>query len=584
VKNRILFISLAVVLAVSLGVVGCAPPEEITGPNGTVVIARASLAKETFLPWTGGAIEKNYLSGTIYESLTLRTRDATVTPGLATAWSMSVDGKNWTVTIRQGVPFHDAAGNTYGNVTAADVKYTFERLASNGNNTAPIYPASISHIAGGLQGDFGSNVTAAIEVVGTDTVIFHLVKADIAFMKTFTGPDMMGVVCKSYIVSKGDEVAASNPVGSGPYVKDKQVVGSYIQLKCIDDWASHWRVGTLPNPTKYYQYIKFVIVPEDSARALGLINGDYQMVEVAPQVVDQITADPNCSVLPDIVYVSATDLIRLGGLNQLDTCPHTPLDPVARYDATRPWANSTVVGAKTAGQLVRQALNLAINKTALVNSIYEGVGGVAVATLSIPEWVSTLTPYPYDPTLAETYLDQAGYPRSAPGAKDRFSVTLIEGERYSETLVALAVESYWEAVGIDVTTLHIIWNNLRPLWLKGGNTTGNLATGATNYAWMHRTPPSTGDPALAINMGFDPAAVIGDYSEAAEDALRVAFLTELDPVQRTVKLKALGAYINAQACQVFLVSVYGPIGVRNEIAEPRDVFDLKENPELIHRV
>jgi len=29
--------------------------------------------------------------------------------------------------------------------------------------------------------------------------------------------------------------------------------------------------------------------------------------------------------------------------------------------------------------------------------------------------------------------------------------------------------------------------------------------------------------------------------------------------------------------------VYGPIGVSTELAEPRDVFDLKENIELMHR-
>jgi peptide/nickel transport system substrate-binding protein len=588
VKNKVLLISLAVVLAISLGIISCAPEEIPSGVQGTVVIARASLAKETFLPWTGGAIEKNYLSGTIYESLTLRDREAKVLPCLATDWEMSPDGKTWTVTIREGVPFHDAAGNTYGTVTAADVKYTFERLASNGNNTAPIYPASVSHIAGGLQGDFGSNVSAAIEVVGNDTVIFHLAKADIAFMMTYTGPDMMGVVCKSYIQSKGDEVAATNPVGTGPYVKDSQMVGAYIQLRAIDDWASHWRMGTggtagVTDPIKYFKYIKFVIVPDVSTRALGLINGDYQMAEVAPEVVAQIVADPNCAILPDIEAVLATDVIRLGGLNQLDQYAHVPADPTPRYDSTRPWADPTVVGTKTAGQLVRQALNLAIDKEAMVDSIYEGIGTVAVASMSIVEWLTTLTPYPYDPTLAEDLLNQAGYPRSAPGAKDRFSITLLADERYSDKLVALSVESYWEAIGVDVTVQDVLWANLRPMWQKGGGTEGNLSTGPTNYAWCHRTPPSTGDPALAINMAFDPKATLGDYTEEAEDALRLAMLTELNPAQRTAKLKTLGAYVNAQATQIFLVGVYGPIGVSKELAEPRDVFDLKENPELIHR-
>jgi ABC-type transport system substrate-binding protein len=505
---------------------------------------------------------------------------------------MTPDGKNWTFTIRQGIPFHDNAGNNYGNLTAADVKYTFERLASNGANTAPLYPVSKSHIAGGLQGDLGTNITAAIEVVGTNTVIFHLVKVDIAFDKTFTGPDMMGVVCKSYIQSHSDEVAASNPVGTGPYVKDSQVVGSYIKLRVTaavgDNWSTHWRFGplTAADPTKYFRYIKFAIVPNDSVRAQGLINNDYQMVEVPPTVVPQIEADNNCAVYPDITFVAATDIIRMGGLDKLDSFAHVPpTDPVKRYSTSRPWADNTSMGGNdTAGTYVRRALNLAINKTAMLDTIYEGVGGVAAASMSIPEWVSTLTPYPYDPAAAVSNLTAAGYGSG-------FNVTLIADERYSDALVAVAVKSYWDAIGVQTTIKSTTWAALGLDWQKGGNTTGNLAVDPTNptnpnynYAWCHRTPPSSGDPALAINMAFDPAASKGDYSEETVDALRLSMLGELIPATRTAKLKALGAYVNAQATQVFIVSVYGPIGVRTTLAEPRNVFDLKENPELIHRV
>jgi ABC-type transport system substrate-binding protein len=595
VKSKILFISLAVVLALSLGLVGCTGGGgggwPANAPQGTVVIGRASLAGEDFLPWAGGAIEKNYLSGTIYESLTMRTRDSTPTPCIATSWNMSPDGKNWQFNIRQGIHFHDNAGTDYGTLTAADVKYTFERLASNGNNTAPLYSVSKSHIAGGLQGDFGSNVTAAIEVVDNATIIFHLVKVDIAFDKTFTGPDMMGVVCKSFVQAHGDSVAAANPVGTGPYVKDSQVVGSYIQLRVIDfagsnNWSTHWRFGplTAADPTKYFRYIKFAIVQNDNTRAQGLINNDYQMVEVPPTVVPQIVADNNCAIYPDITFVSATDIIRLGGLDQLDSFGHSPADPVKRYSTSRPWADNTSMGGNdTAGTYVRRALNLAINKTAMLNTIYEGVGAVAAASMSIPEWVSTLTPYPYDPAAAISNLTAAGYGSG-------FTVTLIADERYSEHLVAVAVKSYWDAIGVNTTILDELWSVLGADWQKGGNTTGNLAVDPTNptnpnynYAWVHRTPPSSGDPALAINMAFDPSASKGDYSEATVNALRLSMLGELNPALRTQKCKDLGAYVNAQATQVFLVSVYGPIGVRTTLAEPRDVFDLKENPELIHR-
>jgi peptide/nickel transport system substrate-binding protein len=559
VKNKILLISLAVVLAISLGVVGCTTPvePEVPGPEGTLVIARASLAHETTLPWTGGAIEKNYLSGTIYESLTLRDREGELLDCLATDWKMSTDGKTYTVTLRQGVPFHDAAGNTWGDVTAEDVKYTFERLMGED---------SVSHIRGGLQGTIDS-----IETNGDYTVIFNLKAPDIAFMKTYSGPDMMGVVCKAYFEQYGDEVAAANPVGTGPYVLDQHVVGAYIQMRAIDDFDNHWRMGRVSDPTKYFKYIKFEIVPDMNARVLGLLTGDFDYVEIGNEVVDQIEGQPGVTVLPTIEFVAATDVVRLGGLNELDT--HVP----PGYDTTNPWSDDSAVAGYdyTAGELVRQAMNLAIDKGAIIEANYEGAGSPAPASISIPEWLTTLTAYPYDSELAEDLLDAAGYPRDPPDTGVRFAITLLEDGRYSHSLNALAVESYWEAVGIDVTVETWTWTALRAAWAARDLNVG--------YAWMHRTPPASGDPAITVNMAFDPAAVLGDFTNPTTEALRTAMLTELDPAQRTKKLKELGAYVNDIATQIFLVSVYDSVGVSTELDEPMDVFDLDENPELIHR-
>jgi peptide/nickel transport system substrate-binding protein len=564
VKNRILFISLAVVLALSVGLIGCNGEEPIEGqPQGTLTIARASLAHETFLPWTGGAIEKNYMSGTIYEPLTLRDRDGEMLPCLATDWELSTNGTQWTVTLRDDVTFHDAAGTDWGPMTSEDVKYTFERLMGED---------SISHIRGSLV---GSNGIDSIVTDGDDTVIFNMKAPNVAFMNTCTGPDMMGVVCKSLFDTYGDEVAASNPVGTGPYVLDSHVVGSYILLKTVGNWTGQWRMSQLvsggADPEKYFQYLKFMVVPELSARVIGLLAGDYDIAEIGSEVVDQVEGQPGYEVLPDIVALLATDIIRFGGLNQLDEYCEPP-----RYDPTNPWADNTTVGDTTAGVLVRQAMNLAVNKTEMLATIYEGTGIPAVASMSIPEWTSTLTPYDCDPAQAEDLLDDAGYTRSAPEAVDRFSMTLLYDERYSAADVALAVADYWEAVGIDVTLEQRVWTTLRADWSAGDLNTG--------YAWTHRTPPTSLDPMLAINMAFDPAAVLGDYSDDATEVLRDAIANELNLAQRTQYVKDLGEYVHDAATQVFLVGLYGPIGVSTDLAEPRDVFDLKEDLELVHRV
>ena len=604
-KSKILFISLAVVLALSLGLAGCTgssvTPWPTNAPQGTLVIARPSLSTQTLLPWTGGAIEKNYLSGTIYESLTMRDRNANVTPCIASSWSCSTNASVWNFTIRQGIPFHDKYGVHYGNLTAADVKYTFERIASNGHNTDPSYAVSLSHIAGGLQGDLGSNISAAIQVINNATISFSLNHSDIAFPMLYTGPDMMGVVCKAYCQAHSDTVANANPVGTGPYVLDSQQIDQYIQLQVAafagDNWTTHWRYSSLTasDPTKYFRYIKFAIVPDEVIRATGLVNGDYQMIETIPTEVPLITNSSDCAVYPDITAVTATDIVRMGGLDQLDTYAHVPADNVSRYNPLCPWAdpgnsgvaipaNSTMYtyfpGQNyTKGTLVRQALNYAVNKTAMIATIYEGAGSVAVGDLGIAQWVSTETPYPYAPATASSLLNSAGY-------SGGFNVTLINDGRYSNALVALAVQSYWNAIGVNTTIFTTDWATLGARWMMGGNTTNNLAgtLNGINYAWCHRTPPSSGDPTLAINMAFDPGASKGDYSESTCDGLRTAMIATVDPASRNAAIIALGAYLHQQCSQVFLVNTATPMGVRTILAEPVNSFDLKENPELIHRI
>jgi ABC-type transport system substrate-binding protein len=636
-KNKILLISLAMVFILGLGLAGCTgAPEECTpptGPNGTLNIELVSVGFG-WLPWkVGGATDKNYASGTIYESLTLRGINGTVLPCLAWNWTMTPDGMNYTINIVPGVPFHDmngsitdGSGNPYGNVTAEDVKYTLERIGCNGkapgagNNvncynttTYPTgYPKGNSNIYGGLAGEFGANMSAAIEVVNSTQLIVHLAAADIKFMDTYTGPDMWGVVCKKYVDSNGDGNALTvgaggsgqmGMVGTGPYILDSVVSGSSLTMKLINSWASHWRYGPLTsglNSTQLFQYMKWAKVPALPTRVADLESGKAQYVEIDYTVSMSLTG--NNTAQNTIQYIKATDLIRLGGLNQIDQGQTAGSSP--RWDPTNPWSNTTDTGIAipasnflslyysnwTVGMLVRQALNYAVDKTALINTVYLGQGTQASVGISIAEWLSAtnLTSYTYNPTKAEQLLDQAGYTANYTGPGIRFPVTLVDDGRYSNYANAELIKNMWGTVGISVTRAYMDYTTqLRPRWSQGCNVSPNLCHG---YAWLHRTPQSAGDPAMAINMAFDPRAQLGDYTEATEESLRSNLLHEANPVTRNNNLVDFGRYENNIATQVFLVSTYTIVGVSGDLnvggIVPRtsiNEFDLNENPELIWR-
>jgi peptide/nickel transport system substrate-binding protein len=107
-----------------------------------------------------------------------------------------------------------------------------------------------------------------------------------------------------------------------------------------------------------------------------------------------------------------------------------------------------------AKKAVRQAIAYAINKTFIMNTV--GYGFEKVATSPIPSstaWAHNFNvkQYSQNTTLAEQMLDQAGYPRSAPGAIDRFTIKLMRGigNKASDQQICEAVRDYLRAVGID---------------------------------------------------------------------------------------------------------------------------------------
>ena len=97
----------------------------------------------------------------------------------------------------------------------------------------------------------------------------------------------------------------------------------------------------------------------------------------------------------------------------------------AYYDPEVPWLDKRV----------RQAMNLAIDRTAIAQAIFEGYGAPVGVSPGYP-WSDELEPYPYDPDRARELLEEAGYP-------DGFSVemwwttVIAQGAEMGEVLQAV---------------------------------------------------------------------------------------------------------------------------------------------------
>lgn len=191
------------------------------------------------------------------------------------------------------------------------------------------------------------------------------------------------------------------PVGTGPYKFMQWKRGQYIILERNE---SYW--GKKPQIKK----VNYRFVEEPGTRLAGLMAGE----------VDIIT-----NLLPEFTK-QVPQAIHILGLEH----------PILILNAD---------GGPTKDVRVRQALNYAVDKSALAEGLFEGFAQVAQGQLLSPSFFGfnkNVSPYPYDPKKAKALLKEAG----AMGV----TVELIgtSGRWLKDREVVEAVAAYWEAVGV----------------------------------------------------------------------------------------------------------------------------------------
>jgi len=109
-----------------------------------------------------------------------------VEPDLAESWTLSPDGAVWTIKLKKGVQFHKG----YGELTAEDVKFSFERQI----NRAP-----------GTRFGVNLGVIKSIEVVDPHTVQIALKSFDPIFLLRMAGYQQGYIVSKKAVEKLGDQ-------------------------------------------------------------------------------------------------------------------------------------------------------------------------------------------------------------------------------------------------------------------------------------------------------------------------------------------------------------------------------------------
>jgi peptide/nickel transport system substrate-binding protein len=345
--------------------VGSAALPVVGGP-GSALAAQPSLSKPTLTFGVDAAVTTGLspaqtgitpwtIDDLAYLSLVQLDPKGNYVPGLATSWGFSNQNKTFTMQIRSGVHFSD------GSLLTAQGVADWLRF-------------DVKH-----NGEGGDSINlASVDVTGPSTVVMHL---------TMPTPDLLYLLSQDVGVGMvGSPKAVQDPSiltngtdGTGPYVLSASIPNSqytFVPNKYYYDPAAvHWGKVVVDVITNMDSTLEALRTGE-----IEVAEGDISTVAAAKAAGLQVIAKP----------------WGWEGVTFLDRGEKAP-------SGASPNPLSSV--------LVRQALNYAVNRKAIVQALF---GKYATPTSEIPTqdgWVAAdRTYYPYDPAKAKALLAQAGYP------------------------------------------------------------------------------------------------------------------------------------------------------------------------------
>ncbi len=325
-------------------------------------------------------------------------------PGLAESWTQ-VDDKTWEFKLRRGVMWQD--GSPF---TADDVLFSFDRTGKvEGASNSPLR----FYLSGGKSATKVDDHTIRITTPAT----YVLTPEDLALIPIVSRRNGEGAQPADYNSGKA-------LIGTGPYRFVEWVKGDRLVMEANPDY---W--GGKPT----WDRIVIKPVTNDASRVAALLNGDVDMIDYVP-VPDIAALKTNGKVA--VFSIASNRSIYLVMDSNRDVSPF-----VTGHDDQPLFPNPL------RDQRVRQAISMAIDRTALTERIMEGVAVPAEQFLPVGFFgtVPGLAVQAYDPEGAKALLAAAGY-----GAG--FKLTFHgPNDRYpNDTKIAQAVAQMLSRVGLEV--------------------------------------------------------------------------------------------------------------------------------------
>lgn len=337
---------------------------------------------------------------------------------LAKSVAVSDNGLTYTFVLRKGVKFHTTKNFTPSrDLNADDIVFSFERQLN------PDHP--YHKVSGGQFEYFASmdmpGILKSVERVDDHTVRFNLNYPEAPFIANM-GMDFASIHSAEYadkmLAAGTPERLDLEPVGTGPFQLVAYQKDAVIRYQAHPDyWDGKAAIDNLV----------FAITPDPSVRYQKLRAGEcHVMTYPNPADLSAMKEDPNIN------------LMAQEGLNVGYLAFNTEKKP---FDDKR----------------VRQALNMAIDKQAIIDTVFQGAGTIAKNPIPPTIWSynDNVVDYEYDPARAQELLAEAGY---ADGFEtDIWAMPVQRPYNPNARRMAELIQADFEKVGVKAKIVSFEW-------------------------------------------------------------------------------------------------------------------------------
>ncbi|MBV9812979.1 MAG: ABC transporter substrate-binding protein, partial [Acetobacteraceae bacterium] len=436
-----------------------------------------------------------------------------VVPDLATGYQVSPDGKTVSLPLRDGVKFSDGSP-----VLPSDVKWSLDRARNPKNGPWNSLLASVD----------------SVETQGS-TVVLHLKQPDPVIVPVLATFNTAILPEKLFMGQPGDtdeeksKGFSQKPVGAGPFMLSEWQRNDHMILKPN---PYYWAKGEDGKTLPYLDAVRFEIIPDDATRILKLQSGGIDGAELIPFArVAELKADPKLAMM---LYPSTH--VQYLTFNVRDKLKDGTANPLSN-------------------EKVRQALNYAVDKNAIIQAVTRNIGKPMQSFMSsvTPLFYGAGPAYPFDMAKAKQLMKDAGYDRgfdltvlAVAGNADQAGISTIVQQFWSQLGVRLKIEQ------LDNATLTAKYRaedfQIRnAAWTDDIADPSEIASYFVDYSNIH-----------SLHGGFDDPRVQTLYKQSQ---------VETDPAKRAADYKEIQQIYMTAAPILFLYETPYPVALAKQVQD-----------------